>query len=540
MMKFSNRRLVIPSCWIFLVLLQLDPVSGTVYTNNASSTGDFEHLMAYPSLAALFGAPFEEGGLYTARLQYLVENPFLCDEINSTTTSFVGNIESPLEDQNTNELAPEVDTPPLDDPSAVSNTIQSQIDEELGKEPIVLLAARGSCPFHYKAMIAESLGLRVQYLIIYNHNHDGEDVLVPMYSEYGDTRLRLLSVTHRTGIALKRYIANASPHDRILGGPRISMDGLPPDGVMTAQDLRNVLISTLGLFFMLVSCSGCFLMCAAAAQHGRRLERAPTTTDGDNPTMSRSPLWMILMGDVDTDPVVVGDAATAARAFGSSRTLLTQEEVQDYLLVNQPPPADMSSSSNHSSSEEQQPQDSATVSEDEEDGTSSGMEDEPTAPLHCAICLDDIDENAPPETILELPCHHKFHTECIIPWLTERQAKCPLCKYDVLLYVQERAAAQASTARRRRQQPQQARRQRRLPTVLFGGFLSSSRPSSSWMVVQGQEDEDDGNLILSRVSDTSAEVELAQQAPSTTNRTNTSPITTTDMETSAPSPPQVY
>jgi hypothetical protein len=36
-----------------------------------------------------------------------------------------------------------------------------------------------------------------------------------------------------------------------------------------------------------------------------------------------------------------------------------------------------------------------------------------------------------------LPCNHYFHADCIIPWLSERQAKCPLCKYDVLDYVKD-------------------------------------------------------------------------------------------------------
>lgn len=46
----------------------------------------------------------------------------------------------------------------------------------------------------------------------------------------------------------------------------------------------------------------------------------------------------------------------------------------------------------------------------------------------CAICIEEYHEG---ETLRVLPCSHKFHTECIVPWLTERQASCPLCKYDV-------------------------------------------------------------------------------------------------------------
>jgi hypothetical protein len=48
----------------------------------------------------------------------------------------------------------------------------------------------------------------------------------------------------------------------------------------------------------------------------------------------------------------------------------------------------------------------------------------------CSICIDDFVEGEP---IRCLPkCKHAFHTDCIMPWLTERQGCCPLCKTDVL------------------------------------------------------------------------------------------------------------
>ena len=48
----------------------------------------------------------------------------------------------------------------------------------------------------------------------------------------------------------------------------------------------------------------------------------------------------------------------------------------------------------------------------------------------CSICIDEFVEG---EKIRLLPlCGHAFHTECILPWLTERQGCCPLCKMGVL------------------------------------------------------------------------------------------------------------
>lgn len=53
----------------------------------------------------------------------------------------------------------------------------------------------------------------------------------------------------------------------------------------------------------------------------------------------------------------------------------------------------------------------------------------------CAICLDEFE---PKEKVRILPCNHKFHEHCLVPWLTERHASCPLCKLDVLQHIKEK------------------------------------------------------------------------------------------------------
>jgi hypothetical protein len=53
-----------------------------------------------------------------------------------------------------------------------------------------------------------------------------------------------------------------------------------------------------------------------------------------------------------------------------------------------------------------------------------------TMSTSCSICIDDFCEG---ETIRLLPrCGHAFHTDCILPWLTERKGCCPCCNTPVL------------------------------------------------------------------------------------------------------------
>ena len=61
------------------------------------------------------------------------------------------------------------------------------------------------------------------------------------------------------------------------------------------------------------------------------------------------------------------------------------------------------------------------ASESEEDG--------------CPICLNDI---APDEEVMVLPCAHSFHTKCVSDWL-KRKTLCPCCNSDVAKVVREDA-----------------------------------------------------------------------------------------------------
>ncbi|PHH51002.1 E3 ubiquitin-protein ligase RNF167 [Ceratocystis fimbriata CBS 114723] len=52
----------------------------------------------------------------------------------------------------------------------------------------------------------------------------------------------------------------------------------------------------------------------------------------------------------------------------------------------------------------------------------------------CVVCLEEYVDGV--SQVMSLPCGHEFHEECITPWLTNRRRTCPICKGDVVQYLQ--------------------------------------------------------------------------------------------------------
>lgn len=343
--------------WLYFCCLWAS-TRANVYINNET----------YPSLPALFGRFMLDGKTYQARLQYFHGNPYLCELDDYVRSRFVA------------PWGPQV-------PSHDGNNITLF-------EPVVILASRGNCPFVTKAAVAESLHESVKFLIVYNYNtekfdgkSDGDEVLVPMYAQYGNSKLVLLSVTHSTGQAIKKFLSEQPENIIAMGGPFISFDSQTPAGTFTDQDFQSILLSALGLFFMLISFSGC-LVILATSYHAVAMQ--------------------------------------AGNGGVLQRRLLTVEEVHSLV-------------SSTSSSAAAGLQNTNLPSDVETSGGTIPLENGPDSDEEhqCAICLDDIVDGTP----AILPCGHEYHLDCILPWLTERQSKCPLCKFDVLAHIREQETA---------------------------------------------------------------------------------------------------
>jgi hypothetical protein len=51
----------------------------------------------------------------------------------------------------------------------------------------------------------------------------------------------------------------------------------------------------------------------------------------------------------------------------------------------------------------------------------------------CSICLDDENKNK----MVETPCHHFFHKECLDVWLkADTKSSCPYCRQEIKLTVE--------------------------------------------------------------------------------------------------------
>ncbi|BCR88126.1 RING-H2 finger protein [Aspergillus chevalieri] len=92
----------------------------------------------------------------------------------------------------------------------------------------------------------------------------------------------------------------------------------------------------------------------------------------------------------------------------------------------------------------------------------------------CPICTDDFVKG---QDLRVLPCNHKFHPECIDPWLVNVSGTCPLCRIDLNPPQEEQQEEEQGTdshPQTRDPTPERQTRQRRL-TGYFSSTLNARR-----------------------------------------------------------------
>ncbi|KAI4212696.1 MAG: hypothetical protein LQ351_004587 [Letrouitia transgressa] len=141
-----------------------------------------------------------------------------------------------------------------------------------------------------------------------------------------------------------------------------------------------------------------------------------------------------------------------SRAKGIARAMLETLPIVKFGELDEPKPTEQGrdiemggrnhdpnpiASENESSSAPQESRKSSSGGVIETEAASESVEqpassDDPIANadngLACSVCTDDFSKG---QDVRILPCKHKFHPECIDPWLLNVSGTCPLCRVDL-------------------------------------------------------------------------------------------------------------
>lgn len=336
------------------------------------------------SCSTFFSTPYHERDGTIVHLQYLLnENPYLC---NTNFDSF---------------------QPPWQDVSGRSADTSS-----LG-----LVALSGNCTLQQKVDMIEYLSRdhpgMVQFLIVIDEDSATRSPVLLSKNESSTSSspcnstksndnstsgdecestlpaanlVTVLSVNQKCGNHLFRYMANQQNFTNLQGGPPVLLLG--DDDRRSSSDNWKSLLQLVAL--IIFSFAGSFLMahvafsfCRPARQRRRRRRR------GRDAASQESQAQRCLLSEAYVERLQSEEATLQflTKYYNSSKARINPE-----------------------------------------DGSSNDDEDPESSSLHlptCAVCLDTL---IMPCKVAVLPCGHPFHAECITPWLTQRQACCPLCK----------------------------------------------------------------------------------------------------------------
>jgi hypothetical protein len=64
-------------------------------------------------------------------------------------------------------------------------------------------------------------------------------------------------------------------------------------------------------------------------------------------------------------------------------------------------------------------------------GSRTEINNDPSTPKDCPICLESPREHSAEKSMARTPCHHTFHTPCLDTWLSNNK-NCPLCRENLM------------------------------------------------------------------------------------------------------------
>ena len=372
----------------------------------------------YTSMPAMFGGLLSrEEPPVLAHLVYMKDRPLMCSSssLGSSSSGSVnatasGEQEQEQEQQSGNGNENDDDNSTIDNststPTPTTNIQKIQTPSD--GLPVAVLVERGSCTFWEKAEEASKLGDAVRYIVVYDNEMSPD--LVPMSSEF-PSNMTLFFVSMMSGheirdLILKKMISGY-PYDPETSGLLVEIDGesppLPPgytDG--PHLNLAAYFLAAMSGFLAFLVFFGCILIFAQCG-------------------------WIIAHPDERGRIVLFGGGARPNFGGGAGRVetakhLLTMEQVMSLEEIEyEADGGGVAKGGDDSTNDKNQENDHDDLGVDEEGSSCC-----------CAICIDEFEDK---EKARRLPCRHMFHEDCLIPWLTERHASCPMCKYDVLQHI---------------------------------------------------------------------------------------------------------
>jgi hypothetical protein len=257
-----------------------------------------------------------------------------------------------------------------------------------------VVAKSGNCSLQQKAamleLFAEQDSVAVRFLVLIDDESTTGTPGVMESGNYsnGSSSLTILSVSQECGYSLMGYLAEQANTTQAHGGAPLFL--LSDDPQYKSEDAESALRSTLQLVALVVfSFAGSFLLAHVAFSYCRptRARRRRRRGGGQEDQVQRCLLSEACVEQFQSEEATLKFFAQFKNALNSA---------------------------SHSN----------TGNRSIDDVEPGGTDEDPQQPT-CAVCLEILTVHS---KVAVLPCDHGFHFECIAPWLTRRQACCPLCK----------------------------------------------------------------------------------------------------------------